>query len=123
MALFSWRQRARYRPQRTMDLPTGRAPETPVEEVPPETPRQWDWPAIQSRHPHWWQVHRIEVHGPERRLVLIAETRTEDEAFRVAAAQASQVRLTKWGSRERPYETPHRDPLVVVTGTVTRDEE
>jgi len=123
MPFFAWRQRARYRPSRTMDLPPGRAPETPVDEVPPEAPPQWDWPAVPSRHPHWWQVHRIEIHGTERRLVLIAEVRTETEAFRVAAAQMSQVRLTKWGSPARPYETPHRDPLVVVTGTVTHTEE
>jgi hypothetical protein len=81
----------------------------PDEPLPPPPPLV-DWPAIQSRHPAWWQVARVEVHGGlERRYVLIAEVRTEAEAFRVAYLQASQVRITKWGSKERPYESM-RDP-------------
>jgi len=80
-----------------------------------------DWPEIESRHPSWWQVHRIEVTAgqSERRAVLIAETRTEDEAFRVAAQQFSQVRITKWGAKLKPYYSM-REPLIRFTGTVIR---
>jgi hypothetical protein len=84
----------------------------PVHAPVPQPPPPVDWPEVQTRHPSWWQVHRVEVHGLERRLVLVAEVRTEDEAFRVADQQASQARIHKWGSRERPYFT-HRSPKLV----------
>lgn len=76
-----------------------------------ERPRV-DWPEIQSRHPGWWQVHRIELRQGVRVTVLIAEVRTEDEAFRVMDQQHSQTRISKWGSKLPPY-VSHRDPLVV----------
>lgn len=105
-----WRMRAK---------PAEAPAPAPVDDVPPERPALFDLPRIQSRHPNWWQVFRIEVHGLERRLVLIAECRTEDAAFRLAATQASQVRITKWGAKVRPYDS-FRDPLVVIEGTVSR---
>lgn len=121
MAWF-WKQRAHYRPQRTADLPPGRAPETPDPAPVPVTSDLVDWPRIASRHPHWWQVFRIEHHGFDRRYALIAEVRTEDEAFRVAAQQASQVRITKFPPKAQPYES-FRAPLMVITGTVREAEE
>ena len=72
-----------------------------------------DWPAIQSTHPAWWQVHRVEQVTPGLlRYVLIAETQTEAQAFSVAVRQLHQVRITKWGTKVRPYLTM-RDPLIV----------
>jgi hypothetical protein len=116
MRFFS-RPRFRTRPRyRGVDLPDGKPTTTP-DPVPPPQPERRDWPEIASRHPAWWQVHRIELHAGARRLALIAETRTEDEAFRVAALQVSKVRITKWGSKERPYES-FAEPLVIVTGEV-----
>lgn len=117
MAWFWTAARRRYRPQQTADLPRGREPETPAEAF-PKQPDLVDWPPIQSRHPNWWQLFRLEQHGTELRPVLIAETRTEDEAFRIAAQQVSQVRLTKWGSKLQPYESYR--PRMVITGTVER---
>lgn len=111
-----WRSRPSYQPQRTADLPRGREPNAELDSG-PELPTLADWPPTPSRHPNWWQVHRVEHHGLERRLVLIAECYSEDEAFKVAAKQASQVRITKWGVKARPYES-FRAPLVVVEGTV-----
>ena len=69
-------------------------------------------------------MHRIELglEGTERRLVLIAECRNEEAAFHVAAQQASQVRITKWGSKQRPYES-FRPPLMRVVGTVRIEEQ
>ena len=116
MAWFWTAARRRYRPQQTADLPKGREPETPAEAF-PKQPDLVDWPPIQSRHPNWWQLFRLEQHGTELRPVLIAETRTEDEAFRIAAQQQSQVRLTKW-DHPRPYESYR--PRMVITGTVER---
>lgn len=107
---FFWRMRDRHRP-----------PPQPVAPDPaPVTSDLHDWPRIQSRHPNWWQVHRIEHHGTEKRLVLLAECRSEDDAFKIAAQQVSQVRITKWGTK-RPYES-YRPPLVVVEGTVSSHE-
>ena len=81
----------------------------PASEPPPPS----DWPVIQSRHPGWWQVHRIELRpGGTRFAVLIAQVRTEAEAFRVVSQQASQARITKWGSKVPPYYS-HRDPKVI----------
>jgi hypothetical protein len=77
----------------------------------PPAPRR-DWPAISSAHPGWWQVHRVEVRGGARGFALIAEVRTEAEAFQVAATQASQVRITKWGDRQRPYFSPQRPRML-----------
>ena len=84
-------------------------PETPDFAIPAPPPRR-DWPEIQTRHPAWWQVHRIEVDAQGVRVaVLIAEVRTEDEAFRVADRQLSQARVTKWGSKQQPFYT-RREP-------------
>ena len=92
-------------------LPT----DVPDFDIPPPPPLT-DWPEIQTRHRGWWQVHRIEIHpGHVRKAVLIAERRTEDEAFAVAAKQASRVRITKWGDKRRPYESFR--PLLVVGET------
>ena len=54
--------------------------------------------------------------------MLIAEVRTENEAFKVAAGQASQVRIRKWGAKAKDYLSPH-EPLLVVTGTVRQADE
>lgn len=113
MSGFFWRFRDRQRP--------APAPVAPPEDF-PKQPDLVDWPRIHSRHPHWWQVHRIEIHGDEKHLVLIAEVRDEDAAFRVAAQQVSQVRITKFPSKARPYES-YRPPLVVITGTVEASHE
>lgn len=114
------RQRALYRP-RFLEPLTGED-EPPATEAFPKVPDLVDWPAIQSRHPTWWQVHRIELEGTERRLVLIAECRSEEAAFTVAAQQAAQVRITRWGSKQRPYES-FRPPLMRVVGTVRIEEQ
>jgi hypothetical protein len=86
-------------------------PDLPPPRVHDPAPRT-DWPAIESRHPGWWLVQRVERHDDGVHLVLIAECRTEDEAFTVANRQASQVRISKWGSRLPPYYSP-REPKEV----------
>jgi len=91
------RQRAAYRPKFLPEL------EAPVDDVPPAPPACTDWPRIESRHPTWWQVHRVVLDGHERDFVLIAEVRTEEDAFKVAAVQASQVRIRKWGVKPDYY--------------------
>jgi len=57
-----------------------------------------------------------------RQAVLIAETRGEEEAFRVATQQASQVRITKWGHKQKPYYS-FRPPLLVIEGTVQQTDD
>ena len=117
-----WRLRFGQRPRsRVIDLPLGKEPTTPDPEPRAPAPRK-DWPRIISTHPNWWQVHRVEVCGLEKNYVLIAEVRTETEAFKVAAGQTSQVRIRKWGSKARDYLSPH-EPLLVVTGTVSQADE
>ena len=85
----------------------------PVDDPAPTVVEPRDWPAIESRHPAWWLVHRVEV-APDgaRRLVLIAECRTEDQAFAIAVHQASQVCITKHGSKLPPYYS-HRSPRAI----------
>lgn len=120
-----WRRMFRRR-QRDAQITALRAPASvpdtvPDVEIPPPAPLV-DWPRIHSTHPNWWQVHRVEVCGLETNYVLIAEVRSEDEAFRVAAQQASQVRIRKWGSQERDYHSM-RPPAMVITGTVSRVDD
>jgi hypothetical protein len=67
----------------------------------------WDndeWPPVQSQRPTWWQVHRIEMHGEKRVAVLIAQFKDETRAFRAAGCQKWQARVSKWNSRQRPYD-------------------
>lgn len=70
----------------------------------PKPPTLTDWPVIHTNHPYWWQVHRV-VMGKDgsRGYQLIAECRSEDEAFRVASQQLHQCRITKWGDKRPPY--------------------
>lgn len=86
--------------------------ETPDPEPRPAPPVRMDWPEVPNRQPHSWQVHRVELHDGVRTHVLIAQVRTEDEAFRVEAQQASQVCITKWGSKQPPYYSA-RPPKVI----------
>lgn len=82
-----------------------------VEPVEPADTRT-DWPAISGMHPTYWHVHRVEIVGGVRRLVLIAERRTEHDAFAIAAEQRHQCRVSRWSDRRAPYYSP-RPPLVV----------
>ena len=111
------------RPARTTFIDPKHLESCTDDRPPAAPPPKTDWPEIQSRHPGWWQVHRVEVpdSSTERRFVLIAELRTEDEAFNVASQQASQVRITKWGDKQKPYFSM-REPRMRITGTVTRAE-
>ena len=115
--LFRRHQQARL----ALNRPELQAPAVDDHPPPPRVPLV-DAPRIESTHPNWWQVHRVEVCGLEKNYVLIAEVRTETEAFKVAAGQASQVRIRKWGAKAKDYLSPH-DPLLVVTGTVRQAEE
>jgi hypothetical protein len=99
------RLRQRLSQRTALNSPASR-PDLP-DDVPPPPTTRGDWPEIQSRHPGWWQVHRVELDGDERRYVLIAEMRTEMDAFDVAAKQISQVRITKWGSRQPAHFSYH----------------
>jgi len=82
---------------------------------PPAAPVLEDWPRIESRHPTWWQVQRVEKRGDQTVWVLIAEVRSEDAAFRIAHRQKYQVRISKYGDRQKPYYS-HREPKVVTNG-------
>ena len=77
--------------------------------VTPPTVEHRDWPAIQSQHPQWWQVHRVEEHDGQRVFVLIAEAEDETQAFKIALSQDSEACITKWNDRSPPYFT-HRPP-------------
>ena len=80
---------------------------TPEPEPLVKAPDRADWPAIQSTHPGWWQVHRVEqVATGLMRYVLIAECQSEDMAFRVVRQQLHQCRLTKWGDKRPAYFSP-----------------
>lgn len=108
----TWRRRVRQRQTQRQTLDAPRITFTTDADAP--TPRAEpplrDWPEIDSRHPGWWQVARVEVRPDGGvRYALIAECRTEDQAFSVAVHQASQVRITKWGSKLAPY-TSMRPP-------------
>jgi predicted RNA-binding protein with PUA-like domain len=61
----------------------------------------YDAPAVESRHPTWWQCWRIQVEDGTARRVLLAEYRTEDDAMKFALSQAARVEVTKWGDRQR----------------------
>ncbi len=63
-----------------------------------------DLPAIAEAHQSWWQVRRTEVENGQRRIVLIFEHRDEERAMAVCGAQRYHCRLTKWGSKAKPYE-------------------
>lgn len=60
-------------------------------------------PVIPTTHPTYWQVHRVESRAGVQDFVLIAECRTEADAFRVTDAEAWQCRIRRWGSRLPPY--------------------
>jgi hypothetical protein len=90
------------------------APEEPTVEVEPAQALE-DWPAIVSVHPTWWHVSRLEVRPDGGVRVLIAERRTEAEAFAVIMRQAHQCELRRWGDRRPPY-VSHRPRLVVGGG-------
>lgn len=70
---------------------------------PPCQPVRSDWPPIRGLHPTWWQVERVELCHGQRRYVLIAQCRHEETAFAVADLQLSQVRITRYGDRQRPW--------------------
>lgn len=105
------RVRERQQRERALNRPRSRpelVPDPPRYVPPPLIER----PPIISHHPAWWQVYRIELDpalDPPRRAVLIAEVRTEDEAFKIATSERWQVRITKWGHRAPPFYS-HRDP-------------
>ncbi len=63
-----------------------------------------DLPAIKEAHQSWWQVRRTESENGVRRCVLIFEHRDENTAIQVCGAQKYHCRLTKWGSKAKPYE-------------------
>jgi hypothetical protein len=86
----------------------------PTLAVAPARPLE-DWPAIESVHPTWWQVSRLEVRDGVGVRVLIAERRTEHDAFAVVVGQAHQCELRRWGDRRPPY-VSHRPRLVVGGG-------
>jgi hypothetical protein len=82
------------------------APDLPGLPPPVRQDVRQDWRVIPSRHPWWWQVHRVVHRDAGLDYELIAECRTEAEAFRVETFQESQVRITKWGSKTLPYFSP-----------------
>jgi hypothetical protein len=84
---------------------------------PPALPRERlrsDAPAIEGRFSWWWRVRRVELHGDERREVLIAEFEDEEDALRFAIDQRSQCTVRRQGDKRRPF-LSYREPLVVPT--------
>jgi hypothetical protein len=76
-------------------------PKPPVPVVPPAPYDNDEWEAVGFNRTRslWWSVERVEIHGGERKHVLIAQVRSEETVLRILASQRWQTIGRKWRCR------------------------